>query len=152
MTNLLLFQEPGLNSITYKSNKTGRIYLCKKLPALSFHNAYPGTELKYLSDPSTDDDIWYMERPGFGPVCHLSYCYSMNCIMGIGTHKGYSKEGLATFLIEKALNLYYPEVAISSFTKQGQLYIKNKVIQLAKTTKTKVTEYKSLENEFVTYS
>lgn len=72
--------------------------------------------------------------------------------MSISTDRRYEKEGLATFLIELALNHYYPEVNISAFTRQGQLYIRDKVAQAAKKIKTKVIEYRVTEDKFITYS
>lgn len=149
--NNLLFQESD-PIITYKSEKTGRIYVCRKLGVVEFHKKYKETNLDYLPDPSTKDDIWFLERTGIGPVSHLSYCLSMNCIMTISTDKRYEKEGLATFLIQLALNHYYPEVNISAFTRQGELYIRDKVAQVAKKIKTKVIEYRVTEDKFITYS
>lgn len=150
--NNLLFQIPGSNIITYKSEKTDRIYTCRKLHVLQFHKLFKECSLEYLPDTSTNDDIWFLERPGIGPVAHLSYCHSMNCIMSVSTHPGYPREGLASFLLEQALNLYYPEVNISAFTRQGMLYLKPAVQYLAKKTGTKVTEYRVTEDKFITYS
>lgn len=97
--------------------------------------------LPYISDYNSADVIYYLERGGIGPVCHLSYSRELDCIMGVGTRKGYEREGLASYLLEWFIAQTTGEVKISSFSEQGRKHLASIVRRLAVKHKVNVMQY-----------
>ena len=103
--------------------------------------------LMYLSTGMSGDTIWSLYRSGIGPVCHLSYAPDLDCIMGVGTRKGYENEGLASWLIEYFIkNLTSNSVTISSFSEQGSKYLRKKFVSLAKAHKINILQYDNVHS------
>lgn len=146
--NLFAPQFVNLNSKVYIS-PSGRHYRFAQGEASEVWSKFSwlhpelidGNLLPYISDYNSRDVIYYLERPGIGPVCHLSYSRELDCIMGVGTRKGYEKEGLATFLLDWFIAQTSGEVKISSFSEKGRTYLANIVRRLAIKHRVDVMQY-----------